>query len=109
MVEALSQGLSGFGRKDAPKQGGGNTFVQVIDPQLFAGLDAFTAQMDFLSDQCRANKPIDPARPVRVPGDAAARGIADAQKNGIDIDAATWAAIEMWADKLGVAAPQPAC
>ena len=70
---------------------------------------AFTAQMDFLSDQCRANKPIDPARPVRVPGDAAARGIADAQKNGIDIDAATWAAIEMWADKLGVAAPQPAC
>ena len=102
MIEALSQGLAGHGRKDAPKNWGGNVFLQVIDPKLFAGLDAFTAQTDFMSDQCRANKPIDPKKPVRVPGDAAAKGIADATKNGIEIDDATWQSIVQWADKLNV-------
>jgi L-lactate dehydrogenase len=105
MVEALSQGLSGYGRKDAPKRWGGNTFVQVIDPKLFAGLDAFTDQMDFLSGQARKNKPIDPKRPVRIPGDAAAKGIADAETNGIEIDDATWMSIAACAEKLGVATP----
>ncbi|MEO7762632.1 MAG: Ldh family oxidoreductase [Casimicrobiaceae bacterium] len=105
MVEALSQGLSGHGRKDAPIRWGGNTFVQIIDPRLFAGLDAFTDQTNFLSDQCRANRPIDPARPVRVPGDQAARSLADAQASGIEYDEATWKSIEHWAHKLRVATP----
>jgi L-lactate dehydrogenase len=105
MIEALSQGLAGHGRKDAPKNWGGNVFLQVIDPRLFAGLDAFTAQMDFLSDQARSNRPIDPKRPVRIPGDAAAKGIADAKRTGIEIDDATWQSIVAWADKLKVAAP----
>jgi len=102
MVEALSQGLAGYGRKEAPARWGGNTFLQVIDPQRFAGLDAFTAQTDWLSDRCRANKPIDPSRPVRVPGDSAAKGIDDASTNGIEIDDATWASIRPWAAKLEV-------
>jgi len=37
MIEALSQGLSGHGRKNGPKRWGGNTFVQVLDPDFFAG------------------------------------------------------------------------
>ena len=65
MIEALSQGLAGHGRKDAPKNWGGNVFLQVLDPEFFAGRDAFTEQMDYLSDRCRNNKPIDPKRPVR--------------------------------------------
>jgi L-lactate dehydrogenase len=32
MVEALSQGLSGEGRRDPPRRWGGSTFVQVLDP-----------------------------------------------------------------------------
>ena len=105
MIEALSQGLSGHGRKDAPQRRGGNSFVQVIDPKLFAGADAFAEQMDSFSERCRSNRPIDPARPVRVPGDQAARGIADAQQYGIDYDAATWHALETWARELSVAMP----
>lgn len=102
MVEALSQGLSGHGRKDAPKRWGGNTYVQVMSPDLFAGGDAFAEQMDHLSDRCRSNRPIHPAQPVRVPGDAAAKSIAEAQKNGINYDAATWAGLCDWANRLGV-------
>lgn len=105
MVEALSQGLCGHGRKDAPKRWGGSTFVQVISPESFSGADVFAEQMDHLSDRCRSNKPINPAQPVRMPGDQAARGIAAAQQDGIAFDADTWAALSQWAGKLGVALP----
>jgi LDH2 family malate/lactate/ureidoglycolate dehydrogenase len=103
MVEALSQGLSGHGRKDAPKRWGGSTYVQVMSTELFAGADVFSEQMDYLSDRCRSNKPINPAEPVRVPGDAAAKSIADATRNGISYDVATWSALGYWAKKLDVA------
>jgi LDH2 family malate/lactate/ureidoglycolate dehydrogenase len=105
MVEALSQGLSGHGRKDAPKRWGGNTFVQVISPDLFAGSDAFEEQMDHLSDRCRSNKPIHANQPVRMPGDAAARGIAAAQLQGISYDEATWHGLGDWARILVVNMP----
>ena len=72
MIEALSQGLSGHGRRDAPARWGGNVFLQVIDPAFFAGDEAFMEQTDHLSRACRANRPVDPVRPVRLPGDAAA-------------------------------------
>jgi L-lactate dehydrogenase len=106
MIEALSQGLSGHGRKDAPKRWGGNVFLQVIDPQAFAGRDAFGEQMDHLADRCRSSRPVDPARPVRLPGDQAARGIDTAAREGIRYSTAAWNAISDAALKRGV--PMPA-
>jgi LDH2 family malate/lactate/ureidoglycolate dehydrogenase len=44
-------------------------------------------------------------QPVRVPGDAAAKSIAEAQKSGISYDVLTWAGLCEWADKLGVDVP----
>jgi LDH2 family malate/lactate/ureidoglycolate dehydrogenase len=105
MVEALSQGLSGYGRADAPKRWGGNVFLQVLDPELFAGRAEFERQMNQLSDRCRASRPIRADRPVRMPGDQAERSIADAAKNGITYTDATWQAIGNWADRLRVSVP----
>lgn len=105
MIEALSQGLSGHGRKDAPRRWGGNVFVQVIAPALFAGDEAFADQMDTLSEKCRANRPIRADQPVRMPGDQAARGIAQAEADGIAHDDATWQALAQWAQELCVALP----
>jgi LDH2 family malate/lactate/ureidoglycolate dehydrogenase len=105
MNEALSQGLSGHGRADAPARWGACTYLQLLDPAKFAGVDVFAKQMDFLSDQCRTNRPIDPAKPVRVPGDQAARGIAEAAAEGIEYDEQTWSALAGWAAKLKVAVP----
>ena len=105
MIEALSQGLSGYGRHDAPKRWGGNVFLQVLDPDLFAGRAEFERQMDHLSDRCRANKPVRADRSVRMPGDQAARNIADAQANGIAYDEATWQALGGWAERLKVSVP----
>lgn len=107
MIEALSQGLAGHGRKDAPKRWGGNVFVQVLDPDLFAGRSAFTDQMDHLSERCRGNRPIRPSHPVRVPGDQAASGITRAQADGIRYDALSWQAITASARQWGVELPVP--
>ena len=105
MIEALSQGLSGHGRRDAPAHWGGNVFLQVIDPELFAGREAFVEQMDYLSERCRTNRPIDAACPVRVPGDHAARSIVNSDADGIVYDTDTWAALERHAGRLQVRMP----
>jgi L-lactate dehydrogenase len=108
MIEALSQGLSGHGRRDAPTRWGGNVFLQLIDPDFFAGRDAFTEQMDFLSQKCRVNRPIRAGQAVRVPGDQAARGIAAAMREGVAFDAQSWDAIARCARDLRVALPPAA-
>ncbi len=108
MNEALSQGLAGHGRRDAPGRWGGNVYLQLTDPAHFAGLEAFTQQTDHIAARARASRPIDPERPVRVPGDQAARGIAEARANGIRIDAATWQALRAEAERLRVPLPKEA-
>jgi L-lactate dehydrogenase len=106
MIEALSQGLSGHGRRDAPTRWGGNVFLQVIDPDFFGGREAFEEQMDFLSEKCRANRPIRAGEPVRVPGDQAARGIEAAKREGVSYEPKSWEAIARCAKELGVAPPR---
>jgi LDH2 family malate/lactate/ureidoglycolate dehydrogenase len=107
MNEALSQGLSGHGRADAPTRWGGNVFVQVIDPAFFAGDEAFATQTDFLANACRTNAPIDPMKPVRMPGDAAAAQRALAEKDGVTFDEKTWDALTECAKEMGVSVPHP--
>ena len=69
LVESLTGGLAGHGRAD-PKEGWGATvYLTLHDLDAFGGKDAFLRQMDHLADACRSNKPIDPARPVRLPGE----------------------------------------
>ncbi len=68
-VEALSQGLGGFGRAEAPKDWGASVFVQAIDPAAFAGVPAFHREVDWIVEACRTN----PA----APGIEAVRGLKD--------------------------------
>ncbi|APW39936.1 lactate dehydrogenase [Rhodoferax koreense] len=105
MIEALSQGLSGHGRADAPRRWGGNVFLQVLNPEFFAGAEAFEQQTAFFAQQCRDSAPIRPEQPVRIPGDQVARHIAAAEAEGVACDAVTWAALAACADQLGVALP----
>jgi len=102
IVEALTQGLSGHGRLDGPTRWGASVFLQLIDPNAFAGRDAFTAQMDFFADQCRTSPAIDPDRPVRLPGDQAAKNIAKAKREGLALAPTTIASLRSWADRLRI-------
>ena len=102
MVEALTQGLAGHGRRDAPNRWGANVFLQVMDPQAFAGGDSFLAQMDFIGDACRASQPVHPDGMVRLPGDQASSNILRAQQQGIALSQATLANLAACAKQLGV-------
>jgi L-lactate dehydrogenase len=102
MVEALTQGLSGHGRLDAQTRWGASVFLQLVDPEAFAGHQAFIDQMDFMVDRCHANAPIDPARPVRLPGEQANRNVAEAVSRGVPVSNQTISSLRNWADRLGV-------
>lgn len=103
MVEALTQGLSGYGRADAEAGWGASVFVQVFDPALFGGLAAFTRQTEWVAEACRTNPPVDPSRPVRLPGAAAARGLRDAHAHGLTPRPGLLEALEPWAGQFGIA------
>ena len=61
--------------------------------------------MDHFGERCRANKPIDAAQPVRLPGDAAAKSLARARAEGIAYDDATWQALAACARERSVELP----
>jgi LDH2 family malate/lactate/ureidoglycolate dehydrogenase len=105
MVEALTQALSGYGRADGETGWGASVFVQVFDPELFGGRDAFLRQTDWIAEACRAAEPIDPARPVRLPGAAAVAGLRAARRDGLTLHPGIMDGLLPWAAKLGVAAP----
>lgn len=105
MVEALTQGLSGFGRKDTETRWGGNVFLQVLDPEAFAGREAFLDQMDFLTERCHANAPLRAGEPVRMPGEQAERNIAAARERGVALADAVVRQLATSASRLGVAMP----
>lgn len=102
MVEALTQGLAGHGRRDAPTRWGASVYLHLIDPAAFSGRDAFVDQMAFLAERCHANPPIDPDRPVRLPGEQADRTIARTRAEGVPVSSRTAAALRAHAARLGV-------
>ncbi|WP_332827034.1 Ldh family oxidoreductase [Ramlibacter sp.] len=104
-VEALTGGLAGFGRAD-PKQGWGATvFLQVIDPEAFAGRDAFLRQMDEVARQCHASRPAQPGRPVRLPGEKGFALAEEQRAKGVALHPGIMDALKPWAEKLKVTAP----
>ncbi len=105
MVEALTQGLAGHGRIDDPKRWGANVFLQVLDPQAFAGSNSFLTQMDFIGDACRASAPVKEGGMVRLPGDQAARNILLAETRGIALSEVTRSKLTACAASVGLASP----
>lgn len=102
MIEALTQGLSGFGRADAPSAWGASVFVQVIDPDAFGGGAAFKRQTGWLADACRRNPPRPGLDAVRVPGDGALARRRRAMQDGVELHPGILEALAPWAERLGV-------
>ncbi|MBU3031333.1 Ldh family oxidoreductase [Paracoccus marinaquae] len=109
MVDLLGQGLSGKGRANtAPGPLAQSAFIQVMDPEFFAGLGSFTEQSDWLADACRSNPPAPWNNgPVRVPGDSASRKRRAALRDGVPINEAHWQKMGAHATRLGVTPPVP--
>lgn len=73
MVEAYTAGLGGHGRADPGEGWGATVHVQVVDPEAFAGAEAFARQMNALAQACRESPARVPGQAVRLPGE---RGLA---------------------------------
>jgi len=108
LVEALTSGLAGHGRADLPRTWGASVFLQLVDPERFAGRAAFERQMAWVARACRA-APVAPGRPpVRLPGEAALARRARQLAAGVALHPTTVPALEPWARRLDVPVPLPA-
>lgn len=103
LVEALTSGLAGHGRKDAPQQWGASATAVVIDPRFFGGLEAFTAESSFLGQLVLGSRPVDPQRPVRLPGQAGLKLRAQALREGLELSPAVLDALNQTAVQLQLA------
>jgi len=104
-VEALTSGLGGHGRADAPKEWGASVFLQLIDPEAFGGRAAFERETAHVAEMCRTT-PVAPGRPpVRTPGQAARARRATQQQGGVALYPSIMPALAPWAERFGVALP----
>lgn len=107
MIEALTQGLSGFGRAEAPTAWGASVFIQVIDPQAFAGIDAFRRETTWTANACRESPPIPGVDRVRLPGERGLKRKREALANGVSLYPGIMEALAPFAEKYDVALPSP--
>lgn len=107
LVESLTAGLAGRGRID-PKEGWGATVhLTLYDIDSFCGQPEFLRQMDHVAQMCRGNRPIDPQRPVRMPGDRGYQNFRDQSHQGVRLHPSIWPQLVPMAQELGVALPAP--
>lgn len=105
LVEALTQGLSGLGRRASPQGVLMNVFLQVIDPGFFAGREAFRAETGWLAAQCRSNPPRPGVERVRMPGESGMRGLRRAAESGVPVRQAIVEALQPHLALAGLAWP----
>lgn len=107
MAEALTSGLAGFGRADAPDQWGASFFVQCFDPDAFGGRAAFERETGHLARACRAARPIPGTTGARMPGDGALARKRTALADGVELHPSILPALTPIAEELGVPLPSP--
>ena len=105
LIEALTAGLAGYGRADAPAGWGATVFVQAFDPEAFGGLAEFKRQMDFIADTAHKSKPRPGSDPVRLPGERGMQRYREQIDRGVALYPTILPALELWAKKYGVALP----
>ena len=62
-------------------------FFMALNPAAFRPLDDFLDDMDALSETLRASRPVDPGRPVLMPGDPEVAARAERERDGIPMPA----------------------
>ena len=105
MIEAMSAGLAGHGRADPPAGWGASVFVQVLDPEAFGGLAAFSRQMDFVAGAARKSKPRAGVDRVRLPGERGLERCREQLAHGVALYPTIIPALTPWAHKYEVALP----
>jgi LDH2 family malate/lactate/ureidoglycolate dehydrogenase len=108
LVEALTQGLSGFGRAEQPKAWGAAVFVLAIAPQAFGPLEDFERELNWTADACHSSPPRSQTSPVRLPGELALQLKAKSLAEGVALYPSVLRSLKALAASRGIAFPQPA-
>lgn len=106
IVEALTGGLSGVGHTGKPKDAGNLVYFQLVDPNAFAGAAEFKHDSTGLAQACRASKPREGVKSVRMPGDGALALCRSQLHDGVELYPSIMPDLQPWAAKLGVTAPR---
>jgi len=107
MIEALTQGLGGFGRSSAPAGLSAAVFIQCFDPAAFGGTSEFFRETDWLVKSCRECPPAEGMDAVRLPGH---RGLELKRKslaNGVSLYPGILDALSPFATDFEVTMPSP--
>jgi L-lactate dehydrogenase len=104
-VEALTSALAGHGRAEEPKRWGASVFLQLINPDFFAGREAFLRETTYLAESC-IDAPVPPGKPpVRIPGQGALARRAAQLATGIELYPTIMPALAPFAARLSVPTP----
>jgi L-lactate dehydrogenase len=104
-VEAMTNALSGRGRASAMKRWTASVFLQLINPKLFAGREAFVRETSFLAASCRDTPIPEGKPPVRLPGEAALARRAEQLAKGVELHPTIMPALVPCAEALKIAPP----
>jgi len=108
--ESLGGALAGFGRARAKETGtraGSACFLQVIDPNAFAGRDVFLREMDALLHAIGSAAPIPGGPGPRIPGQRAFAARRERQRDGIPLHPDIPPLIADLSERYAVALPVP--
>ena len=106
LVEALTQGLSGFGRSGSPAGLSAAVFVQCLDPEAFGSRADFLREMDWLANACRTCPPAEESEPVRLPGQRGLDLRRRSDRDGVPLYPGILDSLRPHAERLGVPLPR---
>lgn len=107
IIDFLTAGLSGGFTPPAPDSSAhtNNVVVTIWNPSYFAGHEHMAAEADKYITYLRSTPPIDPAQPVRLPGDHSRAEKARREAAGIPLSLGTCKALVKSAELTGVPIP----
>lgn len=105
MVEAFSLALGGSGRRQSPDMYGQGVFIQVIDPEVFAGREAFLDEMDNLVASCKESRLRPGTKAIRLPGERALAMREQQLAQGITLSDEVLSRLRPWAERYDIAMP----
>jgi len=105
LIECATAALAGFGRAEPSEGWGATVYVQVLDPDAFGGVAAYTHETDWLVDACHEATPRPGGPRVRLPGERGMQQYRDQQAHGVALFDGIMPSLLPWADKLGVTPP----
>ena len=107
LVEALTSGLAGYGRADPYDGWSACVWLQVLDPALFGGIEAFTRQAGSMAGRCRETPPRAGFERVRLPGEHGLRRREVQLRDGVELYPSILPGLSPWVEKLKVPVPEP--